>query len=92
MLVRTPSLQLGVLQSLQGSFLLHPILLSHLALFLIPLVEARVKTYEFITIYYMAQVGHKGVNPFTVKMVGEYSLLTSEATVQSNALELPCVF
>ena len=32
MLVRTPSLQLGVLQSLQGSFLLHLNLLFHLAL------------------------------------------------------------
>ena len=31
-LVQTPSLQLGVLQSLHGSFLLCPILLSHLAL------------------------------------------------------------
>ena len=30
--VRTPRLQLGVLQSLRGSFLLCPILLSHLAL------------------------------------------------------------
>ena len=32
LLVWTPSLQLGVLQSLHGSFLLRPILLSHLAL------------------------------------------------------------
>ena len=31
-LMRTPSLQLGVLQSLQGSFHLRPILLSHLTL------------------------------------------------------------
>ena len=31
-LVQTPSLQLGVLQSLHSSFLLRPILLSHLAL------------------------------------------------------------
>ena len=63
--VQTPSLQLGVLQSLWGSFLLRPVLLSHLALSLIPLVEARAKTYKSVTIYHMAQVRHKGVNPFT---------------------------
>ena len=69
-LVRTPSLQLGVLQSLQGSFLLCPIPLSHLALSLIPLVEARAKTYKSVTIYYTVQVGHKGVNPFTTFITG----------------------
>ena len=32
---------------------------------LIPLVKARAKTHQSVTIYHMAQVGHKGVNPFT---------------------------
>ena len=32
---------------------------------LIPLVEARAKIHQSVTIYHTAQVGHKGVNPFT---------------------------
>ena len=33
---------------------------------LIPLVEARAKTHQSVTIYHTAQVGHKKVNPFTI--------------------------
>ena len=35
---------------------------------LIPLVEAGAKTHQSVTIYHTAQVGHKGVNPFTCKI------------------------
>ena len=64
-LVQTPSLQLGVLQSLQGSLHPSPILLF-LPCSLTPLVGSRESKHKSTTIYQTAQVGHKRVNPFTI--------------------------
>ena len=63
-LVRTPSLQLGVLQSLRGSFQL---IQSHLLTSLVHTsggIQSDVATSPSPT--KAAQVGHKGVNPLTL--------------------------
>ena len=63
LLVRTPSLQLGVLQSLRGSFQL---VQSHLLTSLVHTsggIQSEAATSPLST--KAAQVGHKGVNPFT---------------------------
>ena len=62
--VRTPSFQLGVLQSLQGSFQL---VRSHLLTSLVHTsggIQSEAATSPLST--KVAQVGHKGVNPFTI--------------------------
>ena len=61
--MRTPSLQLGVLQSLRGSFQL---VRSHILTSLVHTsggIQSEAATSPLST--RAAQVGHKGVNPFT---------------------------
>ena len=70
LLVQTPSLQLGVLQN---HYEVHSRLVRSLPLTLskaIPLVETRVKSSPVRHQATTAQVGHKGVNPFTLVHVG----------------------
>ena len=72
LLVRTPSLQLGVLQSLRSSFQTRSI--PSLPRWFIPLVESRVEVQsQSPSPSKAAQVGHKGVNSFTVVALGSYS-------------------
>ena len=78
-LVWTPSLQLGVLQSLRGSFLLCPILLSHFALSYLWWKPGWRHT-KSVTIYHTAQVRHKGVNPLHVW----HYLYTGDTSSTSN--------
>ena len=76
LLVRTPSLQLGVLQIttrfIPNSF--DPFLSPCQP---IPLVETRAKSSPVRHQVTMAQVGHKGVNPFTSSILGRVSLFDS---------------
>ena len=67
-LVRTPSSQLGVLQPLRGSFQTRSISPSHLVGSYLWWNPEQRHNHKSVTIQEAAQVGHKGVNPFTVRI------------------------
>ena len=83
-IVRTPSSQLGVLQSLQGSFQL---VRSHLLTSLVHTsggIQSEAATSPLST--KAAQVGHKGVNPFTI--LAEIAVITASGQPTMSGIEM----